>query len=43
LTLDWVELVRLACGRVDPATAAVRYDADVGLGRRVAAALGITP
>jgi uncharacterized protein (TIGR03083 family) len=43
LTLDWVELVRLACGRVDPATADVRYDGDVDLGRRVAAGLGITP
>lgn len=43
LTLDWVELVRLACGRVDPAAAVVGYQGDVQLGRRVAARLGITP
>lgn len=43
LTLDWSELVRLACGRCDPAEAAVEYGGDAELGRTIAARLGITP
>jgi uncharacterized protein (TIGR03083 family) len=40
---DFETLTRLACGRIDPATAPVELDGDEPLGRQVLDVLAITP
>ncbi|MGH8893312.1 MAG: maleylpyruvate isomerase family mycothiol-dependent enzyme [Actinomycetes bacterium] len=43
LRTDWETMSRLACGRIDPATAGVTVEGDAELGRRVLANLAVTP
>lgn len=40
---DWETFTRLACGRIEPATAAFAIEGDLTLGRDVLAKLAITP
>lgn len=43
LRTDFATMARLACGRVDPAAATVTVEGEQDLGRKVLAALAITP